>query len=68
MQDNSSITVAQINLNIACNLLGNAVIALLFVGTLIWFKLWSAAVSGALVAAGWALAGAGAEHSHEGLR
>jgi formate/nitrite transporter FocA (FNT family) len=51
-QGNSSVTVAQIISNIACNLLGNVVSRLLFVGTFMWFKLRLVVASGALVAAG----------------
>mmetsp|Transcript_19089 Transcript_19089/g.35676 ORF Transcript_19089/g.35676 Transcript_19089/m.35676 type:complete len:406 (-) Transcript_19089:302-1519(-) len=36
-QGESSITEAQINSNIACNLLGNIIIMLLFVGVVLWF-------------------------------
>ena len=38
-QGESSITEAQINSNIACNLLGNVFIAMLFTGTIVWFEL-----------------------------
>ena len=38
-QGNSSITAAQINSKLACNLLGNAIIALFFVCTFMWFQL-----------------------------
>ena len=40
----SSITKAQINSNIACNLLGNVIIVLLFIGAVAWFDLTSAAL------------------------
>jgi len=43
-QGESSITKAQINSNIACNLLGNVIIVLLFIGVVAWFDLTPAAL------------------------